>query len=249
MNTLQTVNASKWQFCLSAIGRFISEQFCGWRITEFLWLLFSLSSIISLSIYWDDTILGIIAASTGMLYTILAGKGKPACFLFGLINTPIYAYIAFKAGYFGDFSLNVYYFIMMFPGLAVWLRNRSQSSEEGIVRTKLPAKGRFLLCALCIVGILALWGILNLVNGNRPFCDSVTNILSIAAMLLTVRRAIEEWVLWIIVDAVEVFMWWRAWCTGEGSISVLLMWLLFLANGIYLLSLWMRVDAHQNSPK
>jgi hypothetical protein len=58
-------------------------------------------------------------------------------------------------------------------------------------------------------------------------------------------RAIEEWILWIIVDAVEVFMWWRAWCAGEGSISVLLMWLLFLANGIYLLSLWMRVDAHQ----
>ena len=79
-----------------------------------------------------------------------------------------------------------------------------------------------------------------LINGNRPFCDALTNVLSIAAMLLTVRRAIEEWVLWIIVNAVEVFMWWNAWCAGEGSISVLLMWLLFLANGIYLLSLWMR---------
>jgi nicotinamide mononucleotide transporter len=65
-------------------------------------------------------------------------------------------------------------------------------------------------------------------------------------MILTVRRAIEEWVLWIIVDAVEVFMWWRAWNAGEGSVSVLLMWLLFLANGIYLLSLWMRVASRQH---
>ena len=181
-----------------------------------------------------------------MMYTILAGKGKPCCFLFGMVNTPLYAWIAFNAGYYGDLSLNIYYFIMMFPGLAAWLHHRSCVSEAGIVRTRLSNKGRLLLFAMCIIGIVALWGILHLINGNRPFCDAVTNILSIAAMLLTVRRAIEEWVLWIVVNAVEVFMWWNAWRAGEGSISVLLMWLLFLANGIYLLSLWMRVEHKQN---
>ena len=190
--------------------------------------------------------MGITAAATGMMYTILAGKGKPSCFLFGLINTPLYAWIAFNAGYYGDLSLNIYYFIMMFPGLAAWLHHRSSIPESGIVRTRLSNKGRLRLFAACAVGILALWGILHLINGNRPFCDAVTNILSIAAMLLTVRRAIEEWVLWIIVNSVEVFMWWKAWCAGEGSISVLLMWLLFLANGIYLLSLWMRMECKQN---
>lgn len=181
-----------------------------------------------------------------MMYTILAGKGKPSCFLFGMVNTPLYAWIAFNAGYYGDLTLNIYYFIMMFPGLAAWLHHRSCVSEAGIVRTRLSNKGRLLLFAMCIIGIVALWGILHLINGNRPFCDAVTNILSIAAMLLTVRRAIEEWVLWIVVNAVEVFMWWNAWRAGEGSISVLLMWLLFLANGIYLLSLWMRLEHKQN---
>jgi nicotinamide mononucleotide transporter len=61
-------------------------------------------------------------------------------------------------------------------------------------------------------------------------------------MILTVRRAIEEWVLWIIINAVEVYMWYKAWSCGNGSISILLMWLLFLANGIYLLSLWIRIE-------
>ena len=231
---------------MNTFRRFLIEQLRGWRTTEVLWLAFSLSSIISLSIYWGDTTMGITAAATGMMYTILAGKGKPSCFLFGLINTPLYAWIAFNAGYYGDLSLNIYYFIMMFPGLAAWLHHRSSIPESGIVRTRLSNKGRLRLFAACAVGILALWGILHLINGNRPFCDAVTNILSIAAMLLTVRRAIEEWVLWIIVNSVEVFMWWKAGCAGEGSISVLLMWLLFLANGIYLLSLWMRMECKQN---
>jgi len=222
--------------------RFLIEQFRGWRTTEVLWLAFSISSIIALSVHWGDTAIGMTAAVTGMMYTVLAGKGKPSCFLFGLVNTPLYAWIAFNAGYYGDLSLNIYYFIMMFPGLAAWLRHRSSVAETGIVRTRLSNKGRLQLFAMCIIGILVLWGILYLINGNRPFCDAVTNILSIAAMLLTVRRAIEEWILWIVVNAVEVFMWWKAWCAGEGSISVLLMWLLFLANGIYLLSLWMRME-------
>lgn len=222
--------------------RFLIEQFRGWRTTEVLWLAFSISSIIALSVHWGDTAIGMTAAVTGMMYTVLAGKGKPSCFLFGLVNTPLYAWIAFNAGYYGDLSLNIYYFIMMFPGLAAWLRHRSSVAETGIVRTRLSNKGRLQLFAMCIIGIMALWGILHLINGNRPFCDAVTNILSIAAMLLTVRRAIEEWILWIVVNAVEVFMWWKAWCAGEGSISVLLMWLLFLANGIYLLSLWMRME-------
>ena len=40
--------------------------------------------------------------------------------------------------------------------------------------------------------------------------------------------------------------WWKAWRAGEGSVSVLLMWLLFLANGIYLLSLWMRMECKKS---
>ncbi len=230
-----------------SIVALICEQFRGWRATEVTWLAFSVSSILALSIHWGDSAIGMTSAVTGMMYTILAGKGKLACFVFGMVNTPLYAYIALKAGYYGDFSLNLYYLAMMVPGIVAWRRNQSSDSDAGIIRTRLTSKRRLQLAAMCLTGILLLWPALHLLGGNRPFCDSVTNVLSIAAMFLTVRRAIEEWILWIIVDAVEVFMWWRAWNTGEGAISVLLMWLLFLANGIYLLSLWMRIESQQGN--
>jgi len=223
------------------------EQFRAWRPTEVAWLAFCLLSVLGLSLHWGDTALGITAALTGMMYTVLAGKGKIACFIFGIVNTPLYAYISYKSGFYGDFTLNIYYFIMMFPGLLAWGRNQAKTSEEGVVRTRLPARGRLVLTTWCVVGVVALSVVLHLVGGNRPICDAVTNVLSIAAMLLTVRRAIEEWILWIIVDAVEVFMWAREWFAGGGTISVLLMWLLFLANGIYLLSLWLRVERRVKS--
>ena len=219
------------------------EQFRAWRPTEVAWLVFCLASVLGLSLYWQDNALGITAALTGMLYTVLAGKGKIACFIFGLVNTPLYAYISYQNGFYGDFTLNIYYFIMMFPGLLAWGRHQAKTSEEGIVRTRLDLRGRVRLTAGCLVGVLALWAVLRLLGGNRPFCDAITNVLSIAAMMLTVRRSIEEWILWIIVDAVEVLMWAKAYIAGSGTISVLLMWLLFLANGVYLLSLWLRIEA------
>lgn len=218
------------------------EQFKGWRIQEAVWFVFSVSTITALSLWWGDDTLGISAAVTGMAYTILAGKGKIACFLFGMINTPIYACMAFNAGYYGDFALNAYYFLMMFPGLYVWLRNHSSDPEEGIRRTRLSPKSRAILSALIVAFILPAWFILDRIGGSNPLCDAATNVLSIAAMILTIRRAIEEWVLWIAVNAIEIIMWYKAWMNGCGSISILLMWMLFLANGIYLLCLWMRIE-------
>ena len=61
------------------------RQFKGWRLPEVAWLIFSIASITALSIYWGDTTIGIIAAVTGMAYTVLAGKGKVSCFLFGIV--------------------------------------------------------------------------------------------------------------------------------------------------------------------
>ena len=75
--------------------------------------------------------------------------------------------------------------------------------------------------------------------------DSLTNVLSVAAMMLTVRRAIEQWILWIVVNALEVYMWFRVWFEGGNNVSILLMWLLFLVNGIYLLRLWVKVGVEE----
>ncbi|MBR4893987.1 MAG: nicotinamide mononucleotide transporter, partial [Kiritimatiellae bacterium] len=88
---------------------FLIAQFKGWRRREVVWLLFCVLSIAGLSLYWRDSLVAIVAAVSGMMYTILAGKGKSACFLFGLVNTPIYAYLSFRQGFYGDFALNVYY--------------------------------------------------------------------------------------------------------------------------------------------
>lgn len=232
---------------MRVLSETVKELFRGWTLPQLLWLSFCQVSLLVLSVLWEDSLVAVIAAQTGMLYTILAGKGKAGCFLFGIVNTPLYAYLSFDQGYYGDFALNIYYFAMMFWGMRAWLMNRSLSPEEGIVRSRLAVGGRVVLLLVCAVSTAVLALVLREIGGTRPVCDALTNVLSIAAMYLTVRRAIEQWVLWIAVNAIEVFMWTEVFLSGEGMISVLLMWMIFLLNGIYILWGWMRLE--RNSPQ
>ena len=233
-------NWARWAALAVELRYIWADQFVGWRKRELLWLAFCLFSILALSVYWGDSPAGLLAAATGMLYTVLAGKGKAACFFFGLVNAPLYAMLSWRHGYYGDVALNVYYFAMMFPGLKAWCCHRGQTAEEGVERTRLTLRQALRLSATLLAFSILLWGVLHALGGTRPFCDSLTNVLSVAAMALTVRRAIEQWFLWIAVDLIEVVMWWKVWAETGNSVSLLLMWLLFLANGVYLLLLWLR---------
>lgn len=209
-----------------------------WSAGEIAWAAFCLASIGGLSLWWGEGVLAATAALTGMLYTLLAGKGRPSCFLFGMVNAPLYAWLSYRAGYYGDMALNVYYFAMMFPGVIAWRRNSVSRDDGTVVGRSLDRRGRAKLAVAVAIGAAALYPVLVFCGGSRPLCDAFTNVMSVAAMVLTVRRCIEQWILWIAVDLTEVFMWWRVWAETGNSVSVLLMWLLFLANGFYLWRQW-----------
>lgn len=206
------------------------------------WATFSVLIIAAVSLTWWDSAdvlhssLAFIAAVTGLMYTMLAGRGRVSCYVFGLINTPIYAYLSWRWNYYGDMALNLYYFVMMFPGLFYWRRNMDTEDKGSIVRTRLSNCERIWWSVIILVGVAILWRILLAVGGSRPLCDAFTNVFSIAAIILTVRRCIEQWVLWLAVDLIEMFMWWH---TGADSVAIMAMWTLFFVDGCYCYALWL----------
>lgn len=207
-----------------------------------VWVTFSVLAIIAVSLTWWDpndvfhSVLGLVAAVTGLLYTMFAGRGWLSCYAFGFVNAPLYAYLSYRWGYYGDMALNLYYFVLMFLGYSSWKKNLSATDSGSIVRTRLSGRERLKWSGWIVVATVALWVVLRAIGGNRPLCDAVTNVFSIIAIILTVKRCIEQWVLWLAVDAIEMFMWWR---TGNSSVAILAMWTLFLVDGCYCYWLWL----------
>ena len=111
--------------------KLIKEELTGWKKIEVFWLVLACSIITGLSIYWKDTLMGIISATTGVACVICTGKGKLSAYVFGLINCILYAIISYKAKLYGETMLNVFYYVpMQFVGFYIWSKNMNKSTHE-----------------------------------------------------------------------------------------------------------------------
>ena len=77
-----------------------------------------------------------------------------------------------------------------------------------------------------------------LIDGTLPFVDAMSTVFSIFAQILCVKRYMEQWVLWVIVDVVTVIMWVYAFINGTGDMATVLMWSVYLVNAIIMLVKW-----------
>ena len=224
-------------YTVDTLKRFISGELFGWSKSEAAWFAFCLASTLVISFWMKDSVAGTVASLTGTCYTLIAGKGKVSCYFFGIINTLLYALISYQNRLFGEVMLNIlWYFPMMFAGFFMWKKHLGNSNT--INKTSLSVKGR-ILCYLLSCAAIAIYAfILKKMGDSQPVADSITTILSVTAMVLTVKRCSDQWVMWTVVNAVSVYMWFVAYRSGEGSVAVLLMWILALVNGIIFYIKW-----------
>ena len=221
--------------------KLFSDALKGWSLPDLLLLSTAAVLLLALMIYdGAQDVIGIISALTGILYTLLAGKGKALCYIFGIINTILYGYVAYAGGVYGDMALNwLYYLPMMFVGLYTWSRH-TETASGGVFRKKLTSFQRMRIIGLTGIGWLILWSLLDHFGGSSPILDGATTALSIAAMILGVMRCFEQWLAWTAVNTLSILMWFRLWQRGEGSLSTLIMWGVFLICGIIFTVQWLK---------
>lgn len=231
------------------VAGFIRGEFLNWQAWEVVYILACTGAICGISVYLGDSALGIASAVTGTLYTLLAGKGKISCYFFGVFNSASYGYIAFEQKLYGDTLLNCcWYLPMMFAGIFFW--RRQMDDEQCVIKNKLDLRGRIICAAVCAVSIMILAAGLFLAGGSQPVIDASTTVFSVAAMILTVKRCMEQWLLWILVNSISVGMWLRVYLNSGNSVATLLWWLIMLITGIIFYIRWQRdVSCAQSSRK
>ena len=217
-----------------------------WSAAEILFTVSVCAAVVLLTIRTGgDDLTGIVSALTGILYTLLAGKGKPACYLFGIINSALYGFIAYSSTIYGDMLLNwAYYLPMQFAGLFFWLRNLQPETGE-VKRRHLTLRGKLITAALTTAGWITFAVFLKLTGDAAPYLDSATTIISITAMVLGIMRCFEQWIGWTLVNALSIWMWWNIYSSRGDSIATLLMWCVFLICGIIFAVQWYRESTDQ----
>lgn len=196
----------------------------------------------SLTGEWD--VLGMVAAIAGLVNVVLCAKGSIVNYLFGLINVSLYAYISFKSQLYGDFALNALYYIpMQFIGFYSWRKRGSAENSSQVEGRRLSWKQRAVWGGATVLATVTGAVVLAKVGDPYPVKDSITTIVSIIAMLLMVNAYMEQWVLWILVNLVSVFIWLQFTVAGEPhSAPMLIMWLFYTANSINGYRVWLKLS-------
>lgn len=225
---------------MEKITAFLRDELSGWKPWEVLWIIISTVTILSLSIYLNESMIGIIMAITGVICVVLTGKGKLSSYVFGMVNTVLYAYVAYGAKYYGDAMLNIlYYAPMNVVGWVMWNKHISVETKE-VEKKRLKGTGIVSVFIGSAIGIFLYGLILKRMGGSLPFVDALTTVFSVVAQILCVKRYMEQWILWIIIDVVSVYMWAVAFINGGESIATLIMWSIYLLNAIFMFVKWYR---------
>lgn len=222
----------------NTIKNFIKAEFSGWSKFEAILIPFILTTVIILSINANDHKIATLHAFFGILATILAGKGKISCYPIGIIGVFCYSYLAFKNALWGSLLLHILYYIPMnIIGIFAWKNHLKEDTKE-VKKTKLTPKERILFTLLATIISIILGIILIYLNDKYPFPDAFVTILPILAFILTIKRCFEQWIVWTIVNGINIIMWLFIFINGGNTFATLLTWLIYFCFGIYFLYKW-----------
>ncbi len=227
--------------------QFLKNELSGWKTAEVLWLVLACAIITGLSIYWGDTLMGIISSVTGVACVVCTGKGKLSAYIFGLVNSVLYAIISYRAALYGETMLNALYYVpMQFVGFWVWSKNMDNQTGE-VVKKRMKPLGFLALVAAIALGTWLYGLLLKALGDAMPFVDSFTTVSSVAAMIISVWMFAEQWWIWVAVDVLSVYMWWCDFRSGSDNMATLLMWVVYLGNAVIMLIRWEKEARRRNA--
>lgn len=220
------------------ITEHLKKDLSGWKQSEIIGLVFIIALIFANSIILKDSIIAVISAFCGIMYTVIAGKGKVICYLFGVCGSVCYSLLSFQNALYGNLILYLCYYIpSQIYGFFSWQQNMNNETRE-IIKIKLSQTQRIKLVLVAILGSIITILILKHFHDSNPIIDGITTFLSILGMYLTVKRAIEQWVIWMIVNSLSLLMWINVVIHGTKAYSTLIMWSVYVILAFYFWFEW-----------
>jgi nicotinamide mononucleotide transporter len=148
----------------------------------------------------------IIVFIFGILSVYFAKKENILVYPTGLIATILSVYIMFNAKYYADMSINIYYSIMSIYGWFQW-KKVINGKTLTISKTKKKEKNLGILLFL-LTGIICalIYKFFEYKLQLNNYLDIFTTSLFFTAMWYMAQKKIENWILWIIGDAICVYM-------------------------------------------
>lgn len=149
-------------------------------------------------------VLQIVGTLLGLLYLWLEYRANIWLWIVGAIMPMVHGVLYLSSGIYADAMMQLYYVFAGIYGLYVWLRG-AKRAEKVVNIQYTPTKWIIPLVVVYAVLHVVMYYLLSEFTDSRvPFFDSMSTALSIVAMWMLSRKLVEQWLVWLVVDAISV---------------------------------------------
>ncbi|MBF7072112.1 nicotinamide mononucleotide transporter [Glaciecola sp. MH2013] len=161
-----------------------------------------------LSAFFGTNAVEIIAAISGFICLVLLIKVNIWNFAFGFVQVTLYVWVFYQAKLYADSALHIVYMALQIYGWWNW--SRHANAKTGVMVMSMPYQLIALWALVAIVASAIVGGLLQVnSDASYPYPDAFTTCASLVAFVLMTKRYTVNWVFWIVVDVVAIFVYFQ----------------------------------------
>lgn len=180
---------------------------------------FSVESTLFTVLGYNMSFIELIATMTGGIAVWLSAKENVWSWIIGLFNVILAFLMFFQIQLYPDMFLQVFFFITNIIGFWQWKfpKQSEANAQHELKITKLSVRHFSILSAIGVLGTLIMGGFsanlheiapkLFSLPSAFPYMDSFTTVMSIVATFMLIRKKVEAWWIWLVVDIIATYMY------------------------------------------
>lgn len=215
--------------------------------TEIMLWLSSVTFIISSFLIFDrGNYLTLAASLIGATSLIFCAKGNPIGQILMIVFSVLYGIISFTFAYYGEM---ITYLGMTAPmavfALISWLKNPYNGNKAEVKVNTISGLEIIFMLILAAVVTVIFYFVLKFFNTANLIPSTISVTTSFIAVYLTFRRSPYFPLAYAANDLVLIVLWILASLSDSSYISVVICFMMFLANDIYGFISWIRMRKRQ----
>ena len=147
-----------------------------------------------------------IGAALGLAYLLLAVRCNLLCWLCAFMSIVIYLVLFARAALYMQSLLQVFYLVMAVVGFIDWKKGRTQATGV-LIRTWTLQQHALAAAAVAVATVVNGWLLATQTEAAAPYLDSFVTWGSVVTTWMVARRVLENWLYWIVVDALAAYLY------------------------------------------
>lgn len=165
---------------------------------------------------------------------LLAGRNNVHTWWLGIVGCALFAIVFERSHLYADMALQFFFIAVSVLGWWQWLRG-DHGAPLPITALRPSAWGWLLPLAVAATFGYG-WMLTRLTNAYAPYVDSAVLVLSMIAQVLMMRRKLESWWVWLLVNSIAVPLYY-----SRGLHLTSILYVGFWINALVALRHWRRL--------